>query len=146
MKETLTMAQKIEFVQEVTNNSLDSNPFFNPMKTEIYFVLAVMEFYGGVEIAEEEWSNPPALYDRFMEDGSYENVVEQILEGELDWLRNMVEQSLRSIHEYNNSFAGIMANFTNNFQDLDGQVSEMAQKLSDPDSLKLLKDVVTKLG
>ena len=50
MKETLTMAQKIEFVQEVTNNSLDSNPFFIPMKTEIYFVLAVMEFYGGVEI------------------------------------------------------------------------------------------------
>ena len=55
------MQKKIDFVQEVVNNSLDGEPFYNPMKMDIFFTIAVCEFYSDYEITETDLEDPAAL-------------------------------------------------------------------------------------
>lgn len=147
LRNHLTMQKKIDFVQEVVNNSLDGSPFYNPMKMDIFFVIAVCEFYSDYEITETDLENPATLYDKLMQDKKlYPAIAGQVQDGELQYLREMAEETIESIHKYNNSLLGIMKAVSMNYKDMDNELQNITDNLSNPESLTLLKDVMTKLG
>lgn len=147
LRNHLTMQKKIDFVQEVVNNSLDGEPFYNPMKMDIFFTIAVCEFYSDYEITETDLENPVALYDKLTQNKKlYPAIAEQVQDGELQYLRDMAKETIESIHKYNNSLLGIMKAVSMNYKDMDNEVQNITNNLSNPENLTLLKDVMTKLG
>ena len=147
LRNHLTMQKKIDFVQEVVNNSLDGEPFYNPMKMDIFFTIAVCEFYSDYEITETDLENPAALYDKLTQNKKlYPAIAEQVQDGELQYLRDMAKETIESIHKYNNSLLGIMKAVNMNYKDMDNELQNITNNLSNPENLTLLKDVMTKLG
>ena len=55
-------------------------------------------------------------------------------------------QNINSFYNYYNSVYGILDNMNKEYETLNLDATEIQKKLSDPEHLSLLKDVVTKLG
>ena len=147
LRNHLTMQKKIDFVQEVVNNSLDGEPFYNPMKMDIFFTIAVCEFYSDYEITETDLEDPAALQDKLTQNKKlYPAIAGQVQDGELQYLRDMTKETIESIHKYNNSLLGIMKAVSMNYKDMDNELQNITNNLSNPENLTLLKDVMTKLG
>ena len=56
----------------------------------------------------------------------------------IDWL----EESLESIYKYNYSVMGILENVKTNYNMLDLDITQLQDKIKDPESLTLLKELM----
>ena len=81
------------------------------------------------------------------------NAVVQLLTGIANGLINsmpiiidMLPQIIEGIYRYNNSALGIMESIANDYSSLDLDATEIQKKIGDPNNLKLLKQVLSKLG
>jgi hypothetical protein len=54
--------------------------------------------------------------------------------------------TVSSIYKYQNSIMGILDTVMADYQNLNFDIDSLQQKISNPENLTLLKDVVTKLG
>ena len=57
-----------------------------------------------------------------------------------------LSKTAANIYEYRNSIYGILDAINTDYQNLSLDAEAIKEKIADPDSLKLLKDVLTKLG
>ena len=57
-----------------------------------------------------------------------------------------VSEVIRAIYEYKNSAYGIMDALANDYKQLGESTDDIQKKLSDPDNLTLVREVLSKLG
>jgi phosphoribosylamine-glycine ligase len=86
------------------------------------------------------------LYDLIVGNGIYKAVVAAIPEEEFNRITRSVYQAIEAIYSYKNSLMGIMQAVTNNYSELNLDATEIQKKLTDPEAMPLLKDIMTKLG
>ena len=55
---------------------------------------------------------------------------------------DLMEQSV----EYQNSIFGIITTLTTDYSNIGLELTDLQEKISNPENMKLLKDVLTKLG
>ena len=73
-------------------------------------------------------------------------VLDLIPEEELNSILVSVRQLIDSIYEYRNSARGIMEMITTDYKDLDLDAEKLQKEIGDTENLKLLRDVLDKLG
>ena len=142
----LPVKEKMNLVSRIVNQSIDDNGFYNPMRVKLYTVLEVMYAYTNISFTEKQKEDPFKLYDLIISTGLFYEIVEKI--SDKDWLeiQENVWDTIKSIYEYRNSVMGILDNVRAEYGDLNLEVNEMSEKLSDPNNLGFLKEVLTKLG
>lgn len=142
----LPIKEKMELVSRIVNQSIDDNGFYNPMRVKLYTALEVMYAYTNISFTEKQKEDPFKLYDLIISTGLFCEVVEKIRDK--DWLeiQENVWDTIKGIYEYRNSVMGILDNVRAEYSDLNLEVNEISEKLSDPNDLGFLKDVITKLG
>ena len=99
-----------------------------------------------IAFTEKQKEDPANLYDIIVSSGLADAVIAAIPEVEYKTIVDGINRSIEAIYTYRNSVYGILDTVTADYSNLDFNASEIQSKLADPENMKLLKDILTKLG
>lgn len=134
----LPIDEKTQLIQYVVNSSLDDNTgCFSPLRVEVYFALGVCKWYTDIEI--EDLQNTSFIYDLLETNGVISAVMAAIPEDELEFIRDLINDTVKDIARYNSSAAGIIHIMSGDTKDLDSQLQEVIQKVGNGEGLEFLK-------
>ena len=146
VKQYLPINEKLQLISSVINSAADENNFSNPIKENLFLTLEILYHYTNINFTDKQKEDPVKLYDLVVSSGLVNKVTDLIPEEELDEVINGVAQSVKAIYAYQNSIMGILDTISTDYSNLNLDASEIQKKLSDPNNLTLLKDILTKLG
>ena len=146
VKQYLPVEEKLELITNVLELSHDSNNFSNPVKVSVYTTLEIIEKYTNVNFTDKQKENPTKLYDLLVGNGFAAAVIKAIPEPEYDEILTGIKQTIKSVYKYQNSILGILDNISQDYSNLNLDATEIQKKLADPNSIELLKGIMTKLG
>lgn len=146
VKQYVSIQDKLKMISEILGLAADDNRFYNIGKISVFRALKMLEYYTNLSITEKQKEDPIKLYDEITVSNFFNQVESLIPETELKAIEDILYDTVEQIYKYQNSAAGIMETISQDYSNLDLDAVKISQKLSDPEQLKLLKDVVTKLG
>jgi hypothetical protein len=73
-------------------------------------------------------------------------IIASIPAAEYSFVVEGVNKTIEAYYNYRNSVKGLLEDITTDYKNLNLDATEIQQKLSDPQNLTLLKDVMKKLG
>lgn len=146
VKQYLSVEEKLQLITNVLQFSYDEHNFSNPVKVEAYTALEIIERYTNINFTEKQKENPVKLYDLIFGNGFLNLVYETIPERELQNLLDNVNETIASVYKYRNSILGVLESVSQDYNNLNLDASEIQNKLSDPENMTLLKEVMSKLG
>ena len=146
VKQYLPVNDKLELIGNVINSAHDENNFSNPVKVSVFTTLEIMYAYTNINFTEKQKEDPTKLYDMLISSGLACEVFRAIPEAEYHEIISGIEDSIEAIYTYRNSVMGVLDTISTDYSNLNFDATEIQKKLSDPNNLTLLKDVLTKLG
>ena len=146
VKTYLPLKDKIELVQNVVNQSIDENGFYNPMRVDLFLTLEFIYAYTNLSFTDKMKEDPFKLYDLLVSTDIINEVIKATDGREYVKIKNDVYSVIENIYKYRNSVLGILDTVKNDYSDLNLNATEIQEKLSDPNNMQLLRDVLSKLG
>lgn len=147
VKQYLPVEEKLELISHVVNKAHDQDyNFSNPVKVEVFAGIEIVKYYTNITFTEKQLEEAAKTYDLLNANHIIDTVIEAIPQAEYIELKNGIEQTIESIYKYQNSILGILDTIGEDYSNLDLDVTQITDKIKDPESLKLVKDVLTKLG
>ena len=146
VKQYLPVNDKLELISNVINSSHDENNFSNPVKVSVFTMLEIMYAYTNINFTEKQKEDSTKLYDMLISSGLVAEVINAIPEAEYNEVLCGVSDSIDAIYTYRNSVMGLLETISADYSNMDLDVSAIHEKLADPDSMTLLKSVLTNLG
>ena len=146
VKSYLPVNEKLELISNVINLSADDNNFANPVKVMVYSTLEIIEAYTNISFTDKQKENPTKLYDLFEGNGVAGMIFNAIPEDELIMLEKAIEDSIEAVYKYKNSAMGIMEAISTDYSNLNFEATDIQEKLSNPENMGFLKDVLSKMG
>lgn len=142
----LPIDDKTKLIQYVVNASIDETTgCASPLRVETYFGLGICSWYAGIEFNEEDNFDPGQTYDLLESNGIISQIMNKIPTEELEFIQDLVNDTIADIVRYNNSAAGIIQAMSSNAQGLDNNISDILEKIKNGEGLETLsviKDVV----
>ena len=145
VKQYLPVAEKLELIANVLNNSADDNNFANPVKTYVLSHLEIIYAYTNLSFTDKQKEDPAKLYDILETNGIIDSIILAMPSSEYDNLIEDITSTIDAYYKDKNSALGILEAATTDYKNLDLEASDIQKKIADPDNLTLLKDVITKL-
>ena len=145
VKQYLPVAEKLELIANVLNNSADDNNFANPVKIYVLSHLEIIYAYTNLSFTDKQKEDPAKLYDILETNGIIDSIILAMPPSEYDNLIEDITSTIDAYYKYKNSTLGILEAATTDYKNLDLEASDIQKKIADPDNLTLLKDVITKL-
>lgn len=146
VKHYLPFIEKLELVSRIINNSIDDNGFYNPMRVKYNMVLEIIYAYTNLSFTEKMKEDSFKLYDILVSSGIYEDIIHVILEKDWTEIEEGVWSTIDNIYQYRNSAMGILDAVSTDYSNLNLDATAIKEELSNQDNLRLLRDVVSKLG
>ena len=145
IKQYLPIQDKLSLIAAVLNKSQDENNFVNDAKINLFIDLEIINYYTNISITEKQKEDPAKLYDLFCGTGFIKKIYDAMPEGEVEELYNLVYSTAEHFYKYRNSIYGILDAVKNDYNNLNLDAEAIKEKIADPNSLELLKKVLTKL-
>ena len=145
VKQYLPVAEKLELIANVLNNSADDNNFANPVKTYVLSHLEIIYAYTNLSFTDKQKEDHAKIYDLLETNGIIDSIILAMPPSEYDNLIEDITSTIDAYYKYKNSALGILEAATTDYKNLDLEASDIQKKIADPDNLTLLKDVITKL-
>ena len=147
VKNYLPIKEKIELVENIVNKSVDENGYYNPIKIYVNTIIEVIDAYTNISFTDKQKEDIEKLYDLLVSSGLSGKIIgETINPYEYQQIRQWINELISSIYSYKNSVLGILDVISTDYKDLDLNALKIKEEIADPESLTLLKDVLTKLG
>lgn len=146
VKQYLPIAEKLNLIANVLNNSADENNFENPVKVDVIGHLEIIYAYTNLSFTDKQKEDVSKLYDLLENNGVIDKIVNAIPEEEYNYIIDSIEEVIASYYKQQNSALGIMERISADYKDMDFNATQIQEKIADPDNLTLLKDVMNKLG
>ena len=146
VKQYLPINDKLNLISNVINAAHDEQNYSNPVKVDVYTALEIMYAYTNINFTEKQKEDITKLYDLIVSSGLYTTVIDAIPKSEHNTLVCGIRESINAIYAYQNSVLGILETVSTDYSNLNLDALDIQQKISDPENLALLKDVLTKLG
>lgn len=144
----LPISEKTKLLQFVVNGALDETTgTFSPLRTEVYFAIAVCRWYAGITFTEEDLMNVSEVYDALDTNGIIDAIMDAIPTEEREFVSSLVEETTKDIARYNTSAAGIIQSMSSDASGLDTQINQILDKIKNGEGLEqlaVIKDVVGK--
>lgn len=147
VKNYLSILDKIALVQYVVDNALDEyTGCFSPARVEIYFSIGICKYYTGISFTEKQLNQDIAkTYDLLEENHIIDMILSVIPEVELNFIQDLVKDTIADVARYNSSAAGIIQSMSSQANGLNDQLTKMLEEIKSGDgqqAITLLKDVV----
>lgn len=146
IKQYLPVNDKLDLIARVINGAHDQNNFPNPIKIEVIGTLEMIMAYTNISFTEKQKEDIPKLYDLLEENGVIKDIISQIPEDEYNFIIDGINKTVDAVYTYNNSILGILEAVSKDYSNLDFDATQIQKKMADPENLKLVRDVLTKLG
>ena len=147
IKQYLPVNDKLALISKVVNLSHDSdNNFPNPIKVEIIGTLEIIYAYTNLSFTDKQKEDIGKLYDLLDSNGIVTAIIEQIPEEEYSFVINGINETIEAVYKYQNSVLGILDSISQDYSNLELDASTIQKEIADPENLKLLKGIMTKLG
>lgn len=142
----LPIEEKINLINNVINNSVDDNDFYNPIRLEIFKTLEIIYKYTNLNFTDKMKENPFKLYDILVSSKLYQKILEIIPKEELEYIHETIETTIKNIYDYKNSAAGILHLISSDYSNLNLDLNTINDKITDPEQLAMLKEIIPLLG
>ena len=146
VKYYLPIKDKLEMISNIINQSIDDNGYYNPIRVQIFTVLEVTYFYTNLSFTAKQKEDPFKLYDLLVSSGIFKDIIKCINEDDWIEIQEATISAMDNIYKQKNSALGILEAVTDDYSNLSLDAKDIHQELSDPNTLGLLKDIITKLG
>lgn len=146
VKQYLPIQEKLKLISNVLNSSSTEQNYSNPVQEDVFGTLEIIYAYTNIAFTEKQKEDPTNLYDIIVSSGLADAVIAAIPEVEYKTIVDGINRSIEAIYTYRNSIYGILDTVATDYSNLDFNASEIQSKLADPENMKLLKDILTKLG
>ena len=145
VKQYLPIQDKLSLIAAVLNKSQDENNFVNDAKVNLFTGLEIINYYTNISITEKQKEDPAKLYDLFNGSCFLSKVYDAMPEGEVDNIFSLVYSTAEHFYKYRNSVYGVLDALNTDYNNLNLDAEAIREKIADPNSLELLKKVLTKL-
>lgn len=145
VKQYLPIQDKLSLIAAVLNKSQDENNFVNDAKVNLFTGLEIINYYTNISITEKQKEDPAKLYDLFYGSHFIDKVYTAMPEGEVDNIFALVYSTAEHFYKYRNSVYGVLDALNTDYNNLNLDAEAIREKIADPNSLELLKKVLTKL-
>lgn len=147
VKQYLPIEDKLDLVTKIINDSIDTNNFYNPAKIYIFTILNTILYYTNINLTDKQKEDVAKTYDLLVSSGLSVKIFEQINPYEYNQIKSWVLETVQSIYSYAQSVLGILETVNNDYKDADFNAEQIQNKLiNNPEELKLLKDILDRLG
>ena len=140
LEKNLTVMQNI--IEQAGNNE---EGFYNIVKLSVFYTIEMLRVYTNISFTEKQLEDPQKLYDIIVLNNIWETVKDSIPEKERDYIWDNTCALAREITEYNHSALGILKLMSDDYENLNFDVQEITEKLSDRTNLDLVRNLLTKL-
>lgn len=146
VKQYLPIQEKMDLIAAVLNQCQDDNNFINEAKIALFMNLEMVFRYSNISFTEKQKEDPAKLYDLLAGSGFFDDFFAVLPQREYQSIVMWLSKTAQNIYEYRNSIYGILDAMNTDYKNLSLDAEEIKEKIADPNSLTLLKDVLTKLG
>ena len=146
IKQYLPVNDKLDLIARVINGAHDQNNFPNPIKIEVIGTLEMIMAYTNISFTEKQKEDIPKLYDLLEENGVIKDIISQIPEDEYNFIIDGINKTVDAVYTYNNSVLGILEAVSQDYSNLDFDIQKLQNDIANPENLKLVKEILTKLG
>lgn len=137
----------MDIAQSVIQQVIDfNNEFLNEFAFHMYMDLAIVFNYTNLSFTDKQKEDLYKLYDLLVGSGFMKELKKQVNCNQTDDLEVYTYEMLNGYYKYHNSVYGIMDAMNQNYSNLNLDVNELQDKISNPESLSLVKDILTKMG
>ena len=123
-----------------------NNEFLNEFAFHMYMDLAIVFNYTNLSFTDKQKEDLYKLYDLLVGSGFIKELKKQVDCNQTDDLEVYTYETLNEYYKYHNSVYGIMDAMNQNYSNLNLDINELQDKISNPESLSLVKDILTKMG
>lgn len=142
IKQYLPVEDKATLIDTIVAKSISDNGFFNPFKLRIMTNFEVIKAYTNITFTEKQSTeNFFKTYDAIAAD-FIDIVFNEIPENELEEVFDAVEEVTKAIVKYNNSLMGILAQVSQNYDNVNFELDKMADVLGNPENLTMVKKMI----
>lgn len=142
VKQYLPIEKKLELIGRVIELSHDQNNFSNPLKIKAYLYINIVEYYTNINFTEKQKEDIPKLYDLICGSELINNVLENISNDEINELTFGLKDTVEAVYKYRNSILGILDSIKQDYDNLNLNMDEIYEKITDPEAFNMLKDIV----
>ena len=146
VKAYLPIQEKLDLIATVINNCQDENNFINEGKMSLFMSLEMIYRYTNINFTEKQKSDPAKLYDLLAGSGFFDDMFAVMPQTEYKCIAIWLDKTANHIYNYRNSIYGILDAMQQDYSNLNLNIDELSQKISNGENLNLLKDILTKLG
>lgn len=148
VKQYLPIKEKFSLISDVLMNcqDTDNNNFMSISKMVMYLTIQIVIHYTNLNITDKMKEDPGKLYDQLVSSGFMSAVKVEIPNQELETLCNWCKETCEHLYSYRNSVYAILDAMTNDYDNLKLDIDEIQESVKDPETLNMLKDVLTKMG
>ena len=137
----------MDIAQQVIQQVIDfNNEFLNEFAFHMYMDLAIVFNYTNLSFTDKQKEDLYKLYDLLVGSGFIKELKKQVDCNQTDDLEVYTYETLNEYYKYHNSVYGIMDAMNQNYSNLNLDINELQDKISNPESLSLVKDILTKMG
>ena len=140
LEKKLTVMQNI--IEQAGNNE---EGFYNIVKLTVFYTIEMLRAYTNISFTEKQLEDPQKLYDIIVLNKIWDTIKQSIPEDEVNYIWENTCALAREITDYNHSALGILNLLSNDYDNLSLDTTDMANKLSNVDNLKMLREILTKL-
>lgn len=142
----LPLEKKLALIQSIIEQAGNNEEgFYNIVKLTVFYAIEMLCAYTNISFTEKQLEEPQKLYDIIVLNNIWETVKDSIPEKERDYIWDNTCALAREITEYNHSALGILKLMSDDYENLNFDVQEITEKLSDRTNLDLVRNLLTKL-
>lgn len=142
----LPLEKKLAIMQNIIEQAGNNEEgFYNIVKLSVFYTIEMLRVYTNISFTEKQLEDPQKLYDIIVLNNIWETVKDSIPEKERDYIWDNTCALAREITEYNHSALGILKLMSDDYENLNFDVQEITEKLSDRTNLDLVRNLLTKL-
>lgn len=142
----LPLEKKLAIMQNIIEQAGNNEEgFYNIVKLTVFYTIEMLRAYTNISFTEKQLEEPQKLYDIIVLNNIWETVKDSISEKERDYIWENTCALAREITEYNHSALGILKLMSDDYENLNFDIQEITEKLSDRTNLDLVRNLLTKL-
>lgn len=146
VKQYLSIVDKLKIVENILNFSAEDKRFYNVGKIETYMAIEIIMNYTNIAFTDKQKEDPSKIYDSIITSGFYSVVIENIPEEEINFIKDLVDRTIKSVYSYSNSIFGILDAVSQDYSNINFDAEEIRSQLENTENMELLKSILTKLG
>lgn len=147
IRQYIPIQEKLALIGRVVElaHEQDTN-FSNPVKADVFADLEMVKAYSNISFTEKQLEDPAHLYDLLLSSGLLEEIYDAIPSDETAAIIRGIRDSIEAYYKYQNSVLGLLDTIGTDYSNLNFDLDALKEKITDPEQLALVKDVLTKLG